>query len=197
MWQLSPAVVEVRRPGGVTPRNLRSPRLEESIGGVVAAVTRSQGAMTRLAVIIASFGYAGYSPIAPGTAGSAAALVLYALLRWSDSPVALLIALVAVAIVGTWSASIAERYFGRTDPGQIVVDEVLGMLMTLAFVPLTWTGVIVGFFVFRALDIVKPFPSRAAEGLRAGVGVMADDAICGVYGNLIVRLLVWLLPAWM
>jgi phosphatidylglycerophosphatase A len=153
--------------------------------------------MTRLAVLIASFGYTGYSPIAPGTAGSAAALVLYALVRWSGSSLVEAAALVVVAVVGTWAASISERYFGRTDPGQIVIDEVLGMLMTLAFMPLTWPGVIVGFFVFRALDIVKPFPAGAAEGLHGGLGVMADDAICGVYGNILMRVLIWLVPAWM
>ncbi len=153
--------------------------------------------MTRLAVLIASFGYAGYFPIAPGTVGSAAALVLYALVRWSRSSPIEAGVLLVVAAVGTWAASIAERYFGRTDPGQIVIDEVLGMLMTLAFVPLTWVGVVVGFFLFRALDIVKPFPAGAAEGLHGGLGVMADDAICGVYGNIVMHLLVWLLPAWM
>jgi len=153
--------------------------------------------MARLAVLIASFGYTGYFPIAPGTAGSAAALVLYALVRRAGSPVLETGVLLVVAIVGTWSASTAERHFGRTDPGEIVIDEVLGMLMTLAFVPLTWTGVVAGFFVFRALDVVKPFPAGAAERLRGGLGVMADDAICGVYGNIIVRVLVWLLPAWM
>lgn len=153
--------------------------------------------MTRLAVLIASFGYTGYFPIAPGTAGSAAALLVYALVRRTGSPAIEIAVIVAVAIVGTWSASIAERYFGRTDPGQIVIDEVLGMLMTLAFIPLTWTGVLVGFFIFRALDIVKPFPGRAAEDLHGGLGVMADDAVCGVYGNILMRVLVWLLPGWM
>jgi phosphatidylglycerophosphatase A len=153
--------------------------------------------MARLAVLVASFGYTGYFPIAPGTAGSAAALVLYALVRRAGSPVLESGVLLVVAIVGTWSASIAERHFGRTDPGEIVIDEVLGMLMTLAFVPLTWTGVVAGFFVFRALDVVKPFPAGAAERLHGGLGVMADDAICGVYGNIVVRVLVWLLPAWM
>ena len=153
--------------------------------------------MTRLAVLVASFGYTGYFPIAPGTAGSAAALVLYVLVRWSGSPLLEALVLVAVALVGTWSASIAERHFGATDPGEIVIDEVLGMLMTLAFMPLSWTGVVVGFVVFRALDVVKPFPANIAERLHGGVGVMADDAACGVYGQLIMRLLVWLLPAWM
>jgi phosphatidylglycerophosphatase A len=153
--------------------------------------------MTRLAVFLASFGYVGYFPIAPGTAGSAAALALYALVRWSASPLVEGVVLVAVALVGTWSASIAERQFGVTDPGQIVIDEVLGMLMTLAFVSLTWPGVVVGFFVFRALDIVKPFPANAAERLHGGLGVMADDAMSGVYGNIIVRVLLWLVPGWM
>ncbi len=153
--------------------------------------------MTRLAVLVASFGYTGSFPIAPGTAGSAAALVVYVLLRSSGSPIVEAAVLIVVAVIGTWAASIAERYFGRTDPGQIVIDEVLGMLMTLAFVPLTWSGVLIGFFVFRALDIVKPFPAGAAERLHGGLGVMADDGICGVYGNVIMRVLIWLLPAWM
>ncbi len=153
--------------------------------------------MTRLAVLIASFGYTGYFPIAPGTAGSAAALVVYGLVRWSGSFSVEVAVLVVVAVVGTWAASIAERYFGRTDPGQIVIDEVLGMLMTLAFLPLTWAGVLVGFLVFRALDIIKPFPAGTAERLHGGLGVMADDAICGVYGNIVMRALIWLLPAWM
>jgi phosphatidylglycerophosphatase A len=153
---------------------------------------------TRLAVLIASFGYSGFFPVAPGTAGSAAALLVYALVRWAGASVpAEAGVIVVVALVGVWSASVAERHFGRTDPGQIVIDEVLGMLMTLAFLPLSWTGVLLGFFVFRALDIVKPFPANVAERLPGGVGVMADDAMAGVYGNLLMRLALWLLPAWM
>jgi len=153
--------------------------------------------MTRLAVLVASFGYTGYSPIAPGTAGSAAALLLYALVHWSGSPLVEGMVIVAIALVGTWSASISERHFGTSDPCQVVIDEVLGMLMTLAFMRLTWRGVIVGFFVFRALDIVKPFPANVAERLHGGLGMMADDAVSGVYGNIVMRLLLWLLPAWM
>ncbi len=153
--------------------------------------------MNRLAIFFASFGYAGFFPVAPGTVGSAAALFLYLLVRWSASSTLEAIVLVAVAAVGIWSASVAERHFGRTDPGQVVIDEVLGMLMTLAFVPLSWTGVVAGFFLFRALDIVKPFPADVAEGLHGGLGIMADDAMCGVYGNLLLRLLIWVWPGLM
>ncbi len=151
--------------------------------------------MTRLGVFLASFGYTGYFPVAPGTAGSAAALLLYVLVRWWGSSAVEALVLVVIAAVGTWSASVAERHFGVTDPGQVVIDEVLGMLMTLAFLPLNSAGVVVAFFVFRALDIVKPFPAATAERLHGGVGIMADDAICGVYGNLIMRVALLVLPS--
>ncbi len=153
--------------------------------------------MTRFAILLSSFFYSGYFPVAPGTAGSAAALVLFVLVRGSGSPVLEALVIAAVALVGTWSASITERHLARTDPGQIVIDEVLGMLLTLAFIPLRWPGVLLGFFVFRALDIVKPFPANVAERLHGGLGVMADDAIAGVYGNIIMRVAVLLLPAWL
>jgi phosphatidylglycerophosphatase A len=151
---------------------------------------------TRLALFVATFGYSGFFPVAPGTAGSAAALLLYALVRWSRSPLVEPAVLVAVAVVGTWSASVAEKHFCRTDPGQVVIDEVLGMLLTLAFLPLRWQGVVFGFLVFRALDIAKPFPANVAERLHGGFGIMADDAISGIYGNLVIRMTVWLLGGW-
>jgi phosphatidylglycerophosphatase A len=153
--------------------------------------------MTRLAIFISSFGYSGHFPVAPGTAGSAAALLLFVLVRRSASPLAETLVIAAVAVVGTWSASVTERELKATDPGQIVIDEVLGMLLTLAFLPLRWPGIVFGFLVFRALDIVKPYPANVAERLHGGVGVMADDAVAGVYGNIIMRVAVWLLPAWL
>lgn len=152
--------------------------------------------MTRLAIFVASFGYVGFFPVAPGTAGSAAALVLYVLVRFSGSPVVEAAVLLLVAVVGTWSAAIAERHFNKTDPGQIVIDEVLGMLVTLAFVPVNWPGVVFAFLLFRVLDIIKPFPADVAERLHGGVGVMADDGVSAVYGNVIMWLAVWLMPAW-
>ena len=150
--------------------------------------------MRRLAVFLATCGYIGYAPVAPGTFGSAAGLAVFALLRASGSPLAELVAIAAIYAVGIWSASETERHFDRTDPGPIVLDEVLGMLITLALIPVNTAGAIVGFLLFRALDVVKPWPSRRFEQLHGGLGVMSDDAMAAVYGNVIMRILLALVP---
>jgi phosphatidylglycerophosphatase A len=154
--------------------------------------------MTRLALLLATFGYVGHFPIAPGTAGSAAGLLLYAAIRLAVPP-ALgpyvdLAAIVVLFVLGCWAGTVAERHYGRIDPGAVVVDEVIGMLMTLWLVPVTWKGAVVGFLLFRAFDIVKPFPARRCERLHGGLGIMADDAVSGLYGNLALRLIIWIAP---
>lgn len=151
--------------------------------------------MKRLAIALATFLGAGYCPFAPGTAGSAAALLLWALLRWAGSPAAEVAVVVILFAAGAWAGTVAESHFGRRDPGQVVLDEVMGMLITLLFAPVTWVGVVIGFFLFRGFDIVKPFPARWCEGLRGGVGIMADDAVAGIYANVALRLVIWLVPA--
>lgn len=153
--------------------------------------------MTRLAVLLATVGYIGYFPIAPGTVGSAAGLVVYALVMALGVPWAQAVAILGVFAVGVWAATISERYFGGIDPGPVVIDEVLGMLITLAFVPVGVKGAIVGFFVFRVFDVVKPFPAGRLERLHGGVGVMADDAAAAVYGNLVMRLIAAYAPGWL
>lgn len=152
--------------------------------------------MTRLAVFIATVGYCGYFPFAPGTVGSAAGLAFYALVWWSGSPVVEVSLIVALFAAGVWAGTTAERYFGGVDPGPIVVDEVVGMLITLAFIPVGWSGAIAGFFLFRLFDVIKPFPARRLEALHGGLGVMADDAMAAVYANLSLRLAMWVFPAW-
>ena len=93
--------------------------------------------MNQVALFIASFGYVGFFPIAPGTAGSLAALALFAFVRWVGMPAFELGMIVAVLVVGIWSANGAERALGRKDPGPVVIDEVLGMLITLALLPVS------------------------------------------------------------
>ena len=152
--------------------------------------------MTRLAVFIATAAYCGYFPIAPGTVGSAAGLVVYLLVWWTRSPIVEVALIAATFAAGTWAATHAERFFGGIDPGPVVIDEVLGMLITLAFIPVGLSGAIVGFFLFRIFDIIKPFPAGRLEALHGGLGVMADDAMAAVYANLSLRVLLWLLPGW-
>ena len=152
--------------------------------------------MKQLAVFVATAGYCGYFPFAPGTVGSAAGLVLYAVVRSTGSGAVELVTIAAVLVAGIWSATIAESYFGGIDPGPVVIDEVLGMLVTLAFIPVSWMGALAGFFIFRILDIVKPYPSGRFERLPGGWGVMADDAMAAVYGNLVLRLLNIVWPGW-
>ncbi len=153
--------------------------------------------MTRLAVFLATAAYLGYFPIAPGTVGSAAGLVVYLLVWWTHAPAVEIALIIVVFASGVWAGTTAERYFGGIDPGPVVIDEVLGMLITLAFIPVGVAGAIAGFVLFRIFDIVKPYPARHLERLHGGLGVMADDAMAAVYANISLRLLIWLLPGWL
>ena len=127
----------------------------------------------------------GYAPVAPGTFGSAAGLLVWWLLP--ASPMVQGGAIVAIFLAGSWGGTIAERHFGRTDPGQVVIDEVMGMLITLFLNPVGWVGALAAFFLFRVFDVIKPYPANRLEQLRGGVGVMADDAMAAVYANLVLR----------
>jgi phosphatidylglycerophosphatase A len=159
-------------------------------------VTAASGAArSRVGLFIATWGYVGYAPFAPGTFGSAAGLVVYALLRQWPSVGLELAVMLGLFVVGVWSASVAERVIGSTDPQPVVVDEVVGMLITLAFLPVTVWGALIGFLVFRLFDVIKPWPSRRFESLHGGLGVMADDAMAAVYANLVMRALALVLPA--
>jgi phosphatidylglycerophosphatase A len=95
--------------------------------------------------------------------------------------------IVVLFAVGSWSGSVAERHFGRTDPGQVVIDEVMGMLITLFLIPVGWRGALAGFLLFRVADVIKPYPANRLEALHGGVGVMADDAMAAVYANIALR----------
>jgi phosphatidylglycerophosphatase A len=129
----------------------------------------------------------GYIPIAPGTFGSAAGLLV-----WAVMPSSALVqgaAIVVLFAVGAWSGSIAEHHFGTTDPRQVVIDEVMGMLITLFLNPVDRAGAAGAFLLFRLADIVKPFPANRLERLPGGIGVMADDGMAAIYANLALRLI--------
>ena len=140
------------------------------------------------AIWIATAGGAGYFPIAPGTAGSLVGVAVVVGLGRLPLHRAAAIAVLAVAslalfALGVWAAGEAEEFFGRTDPGQVVVDEVVGQMLTFLLLPhATWKWLVGGFLLFRAFDIVKPFPARQAERIPRGWGIMLDDVVAGVYG---------------
>jgi phosphatidylglycerophosphatase A len=149
--------------------------------------------MNRIALALATALGAGYAPVAPGTFGSAAGLLLWYLLP-AGNAVQIAVIIVVFAL-GAWGGSVAEVHFGKTDPGQVVIDEVLGMLITMFMNPVGWVGALLGFLLFRASDIVKPYPANRLEALHGGVGIMADDAMAGVYSNLALRVALMLAAA--
>jgi phosphatidylglycerophosphatase A len=142
-----------------------------------------QRAVELPAKFVATAGFAGYAPIAPGTAGTAVTVPLAWALAGIDTWIFLAI-VVGVIVVGIAAAEIADRAWGTHDSGRIVIDEVAGYLATVAFVDrATWPGLVVGFVVFRALDILKPPPVRWIDDkLPGGAGVVLDDVAAGVMG---------------
>jgi phosphatidylglycerophosphatase A len=149
----------------------------------------------RLGLFVATCGYIGYVPVAPGTFGSAAGLVVLAVIRWSGSTALEFAVILFLLGIGWWSSNVAEKAFGGVDPAPVVLDEVVGMLITLAFIPVNIFGAITGFLLFRLFDVIKPWPANRLEALPGGLGVMADDAMAAVYGNLAMRVLVAVTPA--
>ncbi len=105
--------------------------------------------------------------------------------------------IVVVLVLGIWAANKTEHVLGRKDPGAIVIDEVLGMLMTLALLPVSTFGIFVGFVLFRIFDVIKPYPAARMEHLKGGPGVMLDDAVAGIYAHISLRLLGLLVPSWL
>ena len=159
--------------------------MSEPIPNAKPPIPDPQSPIPVVALAIATFFGVGYAPVAPGTFGSAAGLLVWWILP--ASPTIQLVAIIAIFAVGSWGGSIAEEHFGRTDPGQVVIDEVMGMLVTLFLNPVGWAGAAGAFLLFRIADVVKPFPANRLERLRGGIGVMADDAMAAVYANLALR----------
>jgi len=162
------------------------------------------------ALAIATCGV-GLIPLAPGTWGSLVGVGLYLVARaasvqafvyakargWSTPPLEslrttlILLMLIVMTIAGIWAASRCESLLARKDPGAVVVDEVIGQLLTFVFLPAgigAW-AIVAGFVTFRVFDIWKPYPIRRLESLEAGLGIMADDVLAGVYAATFMSLL--------
>ena len=143
---------------------------------------------SRAAVVLATGFGSGFAPFASGTFGTVVAVPLGWLLL--DLGPLFQIFLVAVAsAVAIWAADVAAPTFALKDPGQIVVDEMAGYLVSIALLPPGWMTLAAGFVLFRLFDVVKPPPCRRAEKLAGGLGIVADDLMAGVYANISLRIL--------
>lgn len=156
-------------------------------GSLKRAIPAIPSKRPTLAAWIATFGGLGYFPVAPGSVGAAAGLVIVLALSRLSIPaiwVSVWAGVVTAAIfaVGVPAASGAESYFGRKDPGHVVIDEVVGQMVTLLAYPRAgWKGLIVAYVLFRAIDVIKPFPAWRLEHLKGGWGIMLDDVAAGAW----------------
>lgn len=150
--------------------------------------------MRRLVIILATWWGTGYAPVAPGTVGTIAAIPLVLLL--SLLPLyGYLPCVLAIGLAACWAAGGAEQIFGEQDNRRIVIDEVVGLLVTMAAVPLTWPSLLVGLCLFRAFDIIKPPPIRLIERtVKGGYGVVLDDVLAGIYAQICLRVLTIFFP---
>lgn len=143
--------------------------------------------MNKFVLMLATGLGSGYIPLMPGTAGSAVGVLVYYLLKdlprgpyWAT--------MAAVFFLAVWSSAIAEALLETKDPPRIVIDEVVGMLVTLSLLPFSWKTVLIGFILFRVFDIWKPFPVRLLQDkVPGGWGVVADDVMAGLYANLVLQ----------
>jgi len=142
-----------------------------------------------ITLFLATGAFSGYIPFAPGTWGSLAALPLCYVLSHFSWYWQLTIILLFLPIAA-WICGQGEIYLGTKDPGAIVIDEIAGMFITLAFVPFTVLNTIMGFLLFRCFDILKPFPiSKAETFFKGGTGVLMDDLIAGLFARVILEIL--------
>ena len=137
--------------------------------------------------LISTFFYAGYVPKTPGTAGSACGLLLFLIV--GHSLPATLITLLVLTVAALLVIKDAEEIFGQKDSRRIVIDEVIGMMIALLFIPMRPVFVILAFVLFRVFDIAKPFGIRRIEKMDSPWGVVLDDVLAAVYANLLVQLI--------
>ncbi len=137
--------------------------------------------------LITSFFYLGHSPFMPGTVGSLGGLVVYFLVRSND--ILYGFSILFLFVLGIIFSGEAEKIYKRKDAKMIVIDEACGMLLALFLVPMCALSVILGFFLFRILDILKPPPAKRMEKLTGSLGVMFDDIVAAIYTNLILQVI--------
>ena len=141
---------------------------------------------------------AGYSPFAPGTMGAIVGCLAlwlfekYNLISTTSTPIPFIGLIVITTILGIIATDKLEEDWGK-DPSKVVLDEVIGMWITMMFVPLSFLNVLIGFILFRFFDIAKPLGIRKLESLKGGIGVMADDILAGIYANISLQIIIYII----
>lgn len=136
--------------------------------------------------------YIGNIPFAPGTLGSLLGIPIWFVLS-KFAPLVSIVFLALFIPFAIWAAHVSAKHLNRKDPGCIVIDEMVGMVITLAGLPFHWITCVFGFFLFRVLDILKPFPIRwLDQNISGGSGIVLDDVLAGIIGNITLRILLQL-----
>lgn len=145
--------------------------------------------MNRFILFLSSNAGLGYAPVASGTFGTLAGIPAFYLLS-GFPPLLYLLTWLALLFLSFWAAGAAGKIYGVVDDGRIVIDELVGYLVTVAFLPFSWSTALLGFLLFRVFDILKPPPaSWFDQKLKNGYGVVLDDVVAGLYGAIALRLL--------
>ena len=144
--------------------------------------------------LLSSGFYSGYSPVMPGTAGTCVGVLIYRFLMPKNSYF-YLTAIFILVILGIWISTKAEIIYNKKDDQHIVIDEIIGYLVSMVLLPYNVKIMITGFVIFRIFDWVKPYPIKKLENLNSGIGIIADDVMAGVYTcmclHLVGRLVSW------
>ena len=149
---------------------------------------RKAGLLDKLALILSScFGF-GLIPVAQGTFGTLAGIPL-AIALAHVGPMAAAYLLFFFVLLAIWTSDRSARALEKDDPAEVVIDETAGLLLTLFLLPATGFNLCLGFILFRLFDILKPYPIRRLEKVEGGAGIVLDDLLAGVYGNLCLRLI--------
>ena len=129
----------------------------------------------------------GYAPVVPGTAGSAVGVFVYMLLASLSLKLYILLVCLII-IIAIWLSSVAAHLFSCSDPPQVVIDEICGILVTLGGFPAIWYYMGAGFLLFRIFDVIKPFPAnRINDRMHGGAGIVLDDIVAGIYANAVLH----------
>jgi phosphatidylglycerophosphatase A len=139
--------------------------------------------------ILGSGFYTGYSPVASGTVGSLAALIIY-LIPGFENPSLMIFFISLFIVIGVPIATKFEKVYGK-DPKECTIDEVVGMWITLLFLPKKIWWIILAFLIWRAMDIIKPFPARKFEDIKGGWGIVLDDIMAGIYSFISIQLIIY------